>query len=135
VTTIGRTAWGTHQLYSGFVGDSTVRLLLASNMNDLIEGSEGAILRLSLTAGTDFEGGDIVFRRMLCTSPDLTEARPATFTLHLNGTTGIGDNKRVTINSTRDVYDLQGRRVSEFGIRNSELKNGISIIGGRKVIK
>jgi hypothetical protein len=34
---------------------------------------------------------------------------------------------------TNGVYDLQGRRVSEFGIRNSELQRGIYIINGKKV--
>ena len=33
------------------------------------------------------------------------------------------------------VYDLQGRKVSEFGIRNSELKPGLYIVNGKKVIK
>ena len=43
-----------------------------------------------------------------------------------------------------DVYDLQGRKVSarnatlskrEFGIRNSELKKGLYIVNGKKIIK
>ena len=35
---------------------------------------------------------------------------------------------------TNGVYDLQGRRVSEFGISNSELRNGLYIVNGKKVI-
>ena len=53
------------------------------------------------------------------------------------GTTGISDatrlnNKGKIINS---VYDLQDRKVnSEFGIRNSELKPGLYIVNGKKVM-
>lgn len=36
---------------------------------------------------------------------------------------------------TNEVYDIQGRRFSEFGIRNSELKKGLYIVNGKKVIK
>lgn len=50
-----------------------------------------------------------------------------------NGT-GIHDNKRETINNDR-YYDLQGRRVSESVIRNSEMKKGLYIVNGKKVIK
>ena len=35
---------------------------------------------------------------------------------------------------TEQVYDLQGRRVEEFGIRNSELKKGVYIVNGKKRI-
>ena len=31
------------------------------------------------------------------------------------------------------IYDLQGRRVKESGIRNSELKKGIYIVNGKKI--
>lgn len=47
--------------------------------------------------------------------------------------TSIRNNKRETITNNREVYDLQGRKVSEFGIRNSELKPGLYIVGGRKI--
>ena len=33
------------------------------------------------------------------------------------------------------VYDLQGRHVSESGIRNSELRKGLYIVNGKKVVK
>lgn len=51
-----------------------------------------------------------------------------------NTTTGIHDNKRETINDKR-CYDLQGRRVSESGIQNSELRKGVYIVNGKKVVK
>ena len=44
-----------------------------------------------------------------------------------------------TINSkptgSRTVYDLQGRRVKESGIRNSAMKKGLYIVNGKKVVK
>lgn len=45
--------------------------------------------------------------------------------------TGI---REVEVGKTEIVYDLQGRRVKEFGIGNSELKKGLYVKDGRKVI-
>lgn len=48
-------------------------------------------------------------------------------------TTGISSNKRETRNNNC-YYDLQGRRVKGFGIGSLELKQGIYVKDGRKVI-
>ena len=49
--------------------------------------------------------------------------------------TGISATLNDNVEMTNDnVYDLQGRRVSEFGIRNSELKRGLYIVNGKKVV-
>ena len=47
--------------------------------------------------------------------------------------TVIKDVNREPIANHR-YYDLQGRRVSEFGIQNSELRKGIYVVDGKKVI-
>lgn len=49
--------------------------------------------------------------------------------------TGIHGMINDELRMTNVVYDIQGRRVSEFGIRNSELKKGLYIVNGKKVIK
>ena len=44
-------------------------------------------------------------------------------------------NEKGEMRNESSVYDLQGRRVSESVIRNSELKKGLYIVNGKKVIK
>ena len=51
-----------------------------------------------------------------------------------NESTSISDISRERITNNR-YYDLQGRRVSESVIRNSELKKGLYIVNDKKVIK
>lgn len=46
--------------------------------------------------------------------------------------TTLNDNGEMTNDNA--VYDLQGRKVSEFGFRNSELNKGLYIIHGKKAI-
>ena len=49
-------------------------------------------------------------------------------------TSGIEDVRGKKEETKSGVYDLQGRRVKEFGIRNSELKKGLYIVNGKKVV-
>jgi len=125
----GRTSLYSHSLYvSSNADDNTVRLMLASGRNALIEGTEGTIIRLTVTTGADFEGGDIVVGNMLCTSPDLTEARPQPVTLHLaadGSTTGIAEMERS--GEDESFYNLGGQRMSAP-------RKGVNIIDGRKVV-
>ena len=62
------------------------------------------------------------------------EGSDSRISMAFNESTGIQDNKRETINN-KHYYDIQGRRVSESVIQNSELKKGLYIVNGRKVIK
>ena len=58
-------------------------------------------------------------------------------TLHsieYNDPTGIHAITNYELRITNGSYDLQGRRVSESVIRNSELKKGLYIINGQKVL-
>ena len=126
----GRTTWLTHQLYTATTNNGrNVRLMLASGSNALIEGTEGGIIRLTLKADEAFKGGDIVLHNMLCTSPDLTEARPADVVVHFGGdTTRLNNNVQIANNKPREVYNLSGQRVSEP-------RKGVNIINGKKLIK
>ena len=49
-------------------------------------------------------------------------------------TTGIRGITNDELRITNAVYDLQGRRVSESGIQNSELRKGLYIVNGKKVV-
>jgi len=123
----GRTSWGTHQLYVNRRGENTVRVMLASGRNALIEGTDGDLLRLKLVAEDGFEDGDIVLDNMLCTSPTLQEARPQTSTVRVygNGMTGIVEMKSES--RIDKWYNMNGQRMEKPG-------KGVYIRDGKKVI-
>ena len=66
------------------------------------------------------------------TASIVSVARPITL-IWDETTTAITDVQHSTLNAQRSTYDLQGRRLSEFGIRNSSLKKGLYIVNGKKV--
>ena len=119
-----RTSWKRHSLYIRENG-RTARLLLASDSNRLLDGTEGGIIRLGLKADDNFEGGDIVFDNMLCTSPSMLEARPQAFTMHLGGTTSV---KTLSAkDEDKVIYSISGQRLSAP-------HKGVNIINGKKLI-
>ncbi len=126
---LNRTTWGSHQLYSGNVGNHTTRLLLASGRNALIQGTEGGVICLSLSANDDFRGGDILLHNMLCTSRDLTEAHPVDFKVYVsNYTTDITEMEKARNGENEKWYNLSGQRIIAP-------RKGIYIVGGEKVVK
>ena len=57
-----------------------------------------------------------------------------TLKLKESHTSGIMDVRENKEEIKGGVYDLQGRRIKDFGIPNSELKKGLYIVNGKKVI-
>ena len=125
----GRTTWGSHQIYTGNMGNRTTRLLLASGRNALIQGTEGGIILLSLVVNDEFTVGDVVLHNMLCTSPDLTEVRPSEYIVHAtNDATGISEMDTVGNAEDKKWYNLSGQRMRAP-------HKGVYIVGGKKVLK
>ena len=124
----GRTTGRSHQLYASHLDERTVRLLLVSGHNALIAGTEGDIVRLPLTVGDGFQGGDIVVDHALCTSPDQTEAWPQAVVLHLaeDGTMGIG-SVGMAAGENVSVHSLTGQRLAAP-------RKGVNIVNGKKII-
>ena len=107
------------------LGKTTIDGVSADNVLFLAEGNK---LKNPDQMPTDMKGFRAYF--LLKNVP----ATARTFALNLGDeTTGIVSTTDYTDN-TDSVYDLQGRRVSEFGIRNSELNKGVYIVNGRKVV-
>ncbi len=76
------------------------------------------------------------FRAYFKLKGDAAAAR--SFSLNLGDeTTGIISIEHGTLNIDHSVYDLQGRRIdnSQFTIDNTQLKKGVYIVNGKKVIK
>lgn len=120
-----RTSRDKHSLYISD-NDGLTRILLASGTNAILDGAEGGVIRLTLTADNSFEGGDIEFKNMLCTSPNLQEAHPQSFTAHIAGnTTGIQGIDTEDEGST--IYNLSGQRVKAT-------RKGLNIVNGKKMV-
>lgn len=120
-----RTNRSSHQL-SVYGNGHHARFLLSSSSNDLIEGTEGALIRLTVTADADFNGGAIALYDILGVSPNEQEVYmpDCQFSL-VGGTTGI-----YCINGNHDtpeIYSLSGQR-------QSAMKKGLNIVEGKKVI-
>ena len=123
----GRTNRDTHQL-AAYGNTERMRFLLASGSNELIEGTEGAVIRMNVKATEDFEGGIITLNDILGVTPNEVEVwMPAiNYNLTSNGTTGIYDVG--TKVGAPAIYGLSGQR-------QTTLKKGINIVDGKKVIK
>ena len=120
-----RTSWRKHTLDANEV-DGAYRFLLYSSSNTLIEGTEGAIIKVTVVADASFTGGKIVIDNILLVSPDEQETKPDAYEYVLPDPSGIS-----TILMDRDknapVYNLRGQRLSAP-------QKGINIVGGRKVV-
>ena len=117
----GRTTWRKHTLDGNEMEDG-YRFLLYSSSNSLIEGTEGAIIKMTVVADESFKDGTIVIDNALLVSPDEKETKPKRYEYG----TGI---RAVTIDMTdgAPVYNLRGQRLTAP-------QKGVNIIGGRKVV-
>ena len=72
----GRTTWRKHSLDANAQEDGTIRFLLASSSNATLSGTEGAIIKMTLVAGSDFNGGTLCLENILLVTPDEQEIKP-----------------------------------------------------------
>lgn len=80
----GRTTWKKHSLEVKTTNGST-HVLLYSGSNAILTGTSGAVISITLTASSTFNGGTIQLKRQLLTSPDKTESKPADYTYTIQG--------------------------------------------------
>lgn len=78
----GRTTWRKHSLDANAT-NGIVRFLLASSSNATLEGTEGAIITLTVTADKNFTGGDIQMENILLVTPAEKEIKQGTYTYHV----------------------------------------------------
>lgn len=106
----GRTTWRKHSLDANEIGNRRYRFLLASSSNAVLSGTEGAIIKVTLTAANGFAGGTAKFEDILLVTPDEKEIRPKAFSIYIDKGDGINatklDGKPVS------VYDYTGRRLT-----------------------
>ena len=72
----GRTTYKKHSLDANAT-NNVVRFLLSSTKNTVLEGTSGAIISISLSANSYFNGGTIRLENILLVTPDEKEIKPA----------------------------------------------------------
>ena len=96
----GRTTWKKHSLNTSVVGTAT-RFLLASNTNAVISGTSGALISVTLTAASSFNGGEISLENILLVTPKQEEAKPATYVYTIKGVVPV-----TSITLSESAYEL-----------------------------
>ncbi len=120
-----RTSWRKHTLDANET-DGGYRFLLYSSSNTVIDGTEGTIIKVTLTASQDMTGKTIALDNILLVSPDEKETKPARYEYVIGSDTGI---RAITIDNDANapIYNLRGQRLTAP-------QKGINIIGGKKVV-
>ena len=121
----GRTTWRKHSLDANATS-GIVRFLLASSSNATLEGTEGAIIKMTLKADNSFAGGTVKLENILLVTPAEKEIKPGDVSYAI-GSTGIEGVVKDGIEKDAPIYSLSGQRLTAP-------QKGINIIGGKKVI-
>ena len=117
-----RTTWRKHTLDANKIDDN-YRFLLYSSSNTVITGTEGGIIKVTLTADNDFTGGTIRLDNILLVCPDQTEIKPAPYDLKV----AVQDIMVDKNYESSAVYCLSGQRLTTP-------QRGVNIVGGKKVV-
>ena len=120
-----RTTWRKHSLDANAT-DGIIRFLLASSSNTVIDGTEGALIKMTLVADGNYQGGEIRLEKILLVTPDEKEIKPADVVYKPGENSGIAIVVDVKQNSS-PVYSISGQRLDAP-------KKGINIVSGRKVV-
>ena len=121
----GRTSWRKHSLDANET-DGIVRFLLASSSNAVLDGTEGAIITMTLKADNTYKGGTVKLENILLVTPDEKEIKPADLNYNI-GSTGISTITTDAIDRNTPIYNLRGQRLAAP-------QKGINIINGKKVV-
>ena len=119
----GRTTWRKHSLDANAQSDGSIRFLLASSSNSVLNGTEGAIIKMTLIANNSYNNGSIMLKNILLVTPDEKEIKPADVVFTPTGLHGIYTDSPMD----SAVFSLSGQRIAAP-------KKGINIVGGKKVV-
>ena len=120
-----------HQLLYNKVEEGHWRVAALSTSNRTFKGRNGELLSIALDgiANDGITLSDIHFFT--------ADGGDYTFNdLHLSVTTMIHsmDNGQWTMDNSSTVYDMQGRKIVNGKLSNSQLPRGIYIVNGKKVV-
>ena len=80
----GRTTYRKHSLDANVIGDA-IRFLLSSSSNAAIDGTSGAVIKMTIVANEYFSKGNIRLDNILLVSPEEKETKPDAITLNIGG--------------------------------------------------
>ena len=120
-----RTTWRKHSLDANAT-DGIIRFLLASSSNMVISGTEGALIKMTLSASSSYHGDEIRLEKILLVSPDEKEVKPAEVVYKPGDSSGIATHAVGKPNDA-PVFSLSGQRLTAP-------RKGINIVDGRKVV-
>lgn len=114
------------------------RVLLSSSSNKTLSGTSGAIIMIDLTAASTFQTGTITLKNIEIVSPDNTAENPVfskpddvVINIAASGIAGVTMSNEYQ----GSIYTLQGVKVGENASSFDNLKKGIYIMNGKKVVK
>lgn len=121
----GRTTWRKHSLDANAT-NGIIRFLLASSSNATLEGTQGAVIRMTLKADNSFTGGTVKLENILLVTPAEKEIKPGDVSYTI-GSTGIHTIVTDGTKTDAPIYNLSGQRLTAP-------QKGINIINGKKVM-
>lgn len=114
------------------------RVLLSSSSNKTLSGTSGAIIMIDLTAASTFQTGTITLKNIEIVSPENTAENPVfskpddvVINIAASGIAGVTMSNEYQ----GSIYTLQGVKVGENASSFDNLKKGIYIMNGKKVVK
>ena len=115
----GRTTWEKHILKVTLI-DGIIRFILSSESNAILIGNEGAIIKLTLVADDNYNGGTVKIENIVMKTPDDQTLAPEDVVV-------VGVTDVTAAKKTSDIYTLSGQKLAKP-------RKGINIIGGKKVV-
>ena len=114
--------------------EGVIRILVSTTSDKIIKGTEGAFIALEITADANFKSGVIKLEKMKLVPLEGETVIPADSECTVNGSSGIAG---VTMDNEYqgNIYTLQGVKVGENASSFDNLKKGIYIMNGKKVVK
>ena len=121
----GRTTWKKHSLDANAT-EGIIRVLLSSTKNAVLQGSSGAIIKVSFVADNSYQMAPICFENILLVTPNEKEIKPGNMEYVPGYCSDIKNTIVDDVNGV-NVYNLSGQRLSAP-------RKGINIIGRKKVV-
>ena len=105
----GRTTWRKHSLDANAQTGGSIRFLLASSSNAVLSGTEGAIIKMTLVAGSNYEdGAEIRLKDILLVTPNEKEINPADVTVKTKENDNTKKQGDVNGDKVVDEVDVEG---------------------------
>ena len=111
------------------------KFLCYSNSNAPFYESSGEIVSIKVEAAETIKGGALTgtIGKMVLTTPEAVDYKPADFTFKVTATTAINQIK-LSKDEPATIYDLRGNIVRKDATTTSGLNAGVYIINNKKVI-